>query len=133
MEPMFTADLDIIVLVDTDEEYVEVFRKVSAFAEGQEGMHHILGGVPVQIFPTTVKPLYREALNQARHARIGNLRVKIASPEYLILLYLEAFRDRDRERIRRLLPMVDVARLHGLLAGFDNEEGLLARRFQTLR
>ena len=57
MEPVSTEDLDIIVLVDTDEEYLEVFRRLGTFAEGHEGMHHILGGVPVQIFPTTIKPL----------------------------------------------------------------------------
>ena len=59
MEPMFTEDLDIIVLVDTDEEYLKTFRHVAELAEDHEGMHHVLGGVPVKMFPTTTKDHFR--------------------------------------------------------------------------
>jgi len=131
MEPMFTEDLDVIVLVDTDEEYLRVFRRVAQEAEGQEGMHYILGGVPVQMFPTTTKPLYRDTLDNANPAKVGGLRVKVASPEHLILLFLEAFRDKDRFRIRSLLPRVNMSYLERLLEEFD-EEGSLTRRLQTL-
>ncbi|MBI4282019.1 MAG: hypothetical protein HY672_00830 [Chloroflexi bacterium] len=133
MEPIFTEDMDIIVLVDTDEEYLRTFRRVAEFAEGQQGMHYTLGGVPVQMFPTTTKPLYRATLEGARPARIGGLRVKVASLEHLILLYLEAFRDKDHFRIRRLLPAADMGQLYALLGEFDDEEGTLARRLQALR
>ena len=131
MEPVFTEDLDIIVLVDTDEEYRRVFQRVADFADGVEGMHYILGGTPVQIFPTTVKPVFRDTLEQARLARVGNLRVKVASPEHLVLLYLEAFRARDRLRIPHLLLEADKGRLESLLRRFD-ETGILASRLQTL-
>ena len=132
MEPIFTEDLDIIVLVDTDEEYLKTFRHVAELAKNHEGMHHILGGVPVQMFPTTTKPLYRDALEGARLARIGGLRVKVATPEHLILLYLEAFREKDHFRIRRLLVDADADWLRTLLARFDDENSTLARRLQTL-
>lgn len=131
MEPIFTEDLDIIVLVETDEEYMQVFRRVAEFADGSEGMHYILNDVPVQIFPSTTTPLYRDTLEQARPARVGNLRVKVASPEHLVLLSLEAFRDKDRFRILRLLPVADKDRLHTLLARFDDEK-TLAHRLQSL-
>jgi len=133
MEPVFTEDLDIIVLVDTDEEYVRTFRRVAEFADGREGMHYVLGGVPVQMFPTTTKPLYLDTVKKARPARIGGLRVKVASPEHLILLYLEAFREKDHFRIRRLLLDADLDNLYALLGRFDDEEGRLTRRLQTLR
>ena len=133
MEPVFTEDLDIIVLVDTDEAYRQAFRRMAEFAEGQEGMHYVLAGVPVQMFPTTTKPLYHNALETARKARIGDVRVKVASPEHLILLYLEAYREKDHFRIRHLLPVADMEYLNGLLERFDDEEGLLAHRLQTLR
>lgn len=132
MEPVFTEDLDIIVLVDTDEEYLRVFRRVAQFAEGPKGMHYTLNGVPVQMFPATTKPRYRDTVQRARSARIDNLRVKVASPEHLILLYLEAFRDKDRLRISSLLRTADNDRLRELLARFDDEDGLLADRLQTL-
>jgi len=132
MEPMFTEDLDIIVLADTDEEYLRTFRRVAEFAEGREGMHYTLGGVPVQMFPTATKPLFRHTLEKARLARIGGLRAKIASPEHLILLYLEAFRDKDRFRIGRLLLVADMVQVRTLLVRFDDEENRLAHRLQTL-
>ena len=132
MEPVFTEDLDVVVMVDTDEEYLQLFQAVSDYSEGMEGMHHILGEVPVQFFPTTIKPLYGDALRTARQVRVGNLRVKVASPEHLVLLALEAFRERDRFRIAALLPLTDTSILDELTRRFD-ETGTLTRRLDTLR
>ena len=36
MEPVFTEDLDVAVLVDSDEQYLEAFRRASAVAERTE-------------------------------------------------------------------------------------------------
>ena len=131
MEPVFTEDLDVVVMVDTDEEYLHLFQAVSSYPDGMDGTHHILGGVPVQIFPSTVKPLYDDALGNARRVRVGNLLVKVASPEHLVLLALEAFRERDRFRITALLPLTDPSILNGLMRRFD-ETGELTRRLDTL-
>jgi len=133
MEPVFTEDIYVIVLVDSDEEYRSTFRAVSQQAEAQDGMHQVLSGVPVQLFPTTVMPLYRDTLDGARQVRLGNLRVKIASAEHLILLYLLAFRERDQVRVRYLLGNIDEVRLRQLLERFDDGEESLARRLQNLR
>ena len=132
MEPVFTEDLDVIVLVDTHEEYVQLFRQMADYSERMEGMHHVLGGVLVQMLPTTIKPVYRDALQAARRVRVGNLRVKVASPEHLILLALDAFRDRDKFRVAHLLHQTDTQVLNGLLGRFD-ETGILTQRLQTLR
>ena len=37
VEPATTEDLDVVVLVDTDEEYLEVFRRLGEWAERMEG------------------------------------------------------------------------------------------------
>lgn len=133
MEPVFTEDIDVIVLVDTDEEYRSTFAAISEIADGQVGMHQVLGGVPVQLFPSTTMPLYRDTLEGARKVRVGNLRVNIASAEHLILLYLLAFRERDHLRVRNLLRNIDEGRLRYLLERFDDGEGTLAGRLQGLR
>ena len=57
MEPVFTELIDVIVLVDTDAEYRSAF--VAVAQEAQEGMHQVQGGVPVQLFPSTIIPLFR--------------------------------------------------------------------------
>jgi hypothetical protein len=133
MEPMFTEDMDVIVLVESDEESIKTFRRVGEFAQGMEGMHYVFGDVPVQLFPTTLKPVYRDALENALNRRIENTRVKVVVPEYLILLYLESFRPRDRFRIQQLLPKANIGLLNQLLERFDDARGTLASRLQTVR
>ena len=132
MEPVFTEDIDVIILVDTDDEYLQTFRRVAEVAEVSEGMHHFLGGVPVLFFPSTTNSLFGDTLAGARPVRIGRLRVKFASREHLILLYLDSFCHKDRLRIIQLLPHADMAVVHSLMERFDDEKGTLARNLQTL-
>lgn len=134
VEPVFTQDVDVVVLVDSDEEFWDTYRSVGEAAEGLEGMHHILGGRPVQLFPSTVKPIYRDALSKARPRRVGNVRVKVASSEHLVVLALEAFRYKDRLRISELLalPATDVGTIRELIEEFDDDGGTLAARFASL-
>ena len=70
VEPVLTEDIGVVVLVDTDDEFWEAYRRVGDTAEVLEGMHHVLGGRPVQMFPSTIKPIYRDALTRWR--RRGN-------------------------------------------------------------
>ena len=133
MEAMSTADLDVTILTDTDEEYLHTFGIISEHAEGQEGMHQILGGVPIQVFPSTLMPLYQDTLENARKLRIGNMRAKVATLEHLILLGLLANREQDHFRIRRLLRDAELERLGGLLERFDDAEKTLAARLENLR
>lgn len=133
MEPVFTEDLDVIVLVDSDSEYLSLFRTVAQLAQGQEGMHYLIGGVPVQMFPTTTLPLYRDTLDTAQKTRIGDVRVKVPSREHLMLLYLQAFRAKDHFRVLQLLENADERKLNTLLERFDDKAHTLARRLQNLR
>ena len=132
IEPIFTQDLDVVILVDTDEEYLNTFRRVVEEAEGIDGMHVIFAGVPVQLFPTTISALYHDTVDSSRPFRLGNLRVRVASPEHLVLLCLDAFREKDQLRIRSLLPKADIDTIDALLERFD-DDGTLAARFRTLR
>ena len=133
IEPMSTADLDVIVLVDTDEEYLRAFGAISEYSEGQDGMHHILGGVPVQVFPSSLIPLYHDTLAQAQQTRVGSVRTKVATAEHLILLGLLANREQDHFRIRRLLRHAHLERIGALLERYDDEENTLAARLEDLR
>ena len=132
MEPVLTEDLDIVVLADSDEEFWETYRRVGEHADGLDGMHHILGARPVQLFPSTMKPIYADAIARARQRRVGNIRVKLASPEHLVVLALEAFRYKDKLRIGEMLKLkaVDRDAVQGLLEVFDDGEQTLARRFK---
>jgi hypothetical protein len=133
MEPMFTEDLDIVLLVDSDLEYIEVFGRLRLLAESMEGMHLVFAGTKIQMFPATIKPLYTHALRHARQTRIGGLRVKVARPEHLILMYLESYRPKDKTRIQILLPQSNGVYLARLFRLFDDENKTLAKRFASLR
>ena len=133
IEPMFTADLDVIVRVDSDEEYLQVFGRIAELSESLDGMHQVLCGVPVQMFPSTLMPLYHDAMEQAREVRIGNTRTRVATAEHLILLGLVANREQDHIRIRRILRHADSGRLSKLFERFDDGEKTLAARFENLR
>lgn len=132
MEPVFTEDLDAVILVDSDDEYRRAYGAIAAESETMEGMHHILGGVPVQLFPSTIMPLYRDAVEQAKKVRIGNIRAKVATAEHLILLYLTANRRRDRIRVGYLLEDADESRLQSLLERYDDPQKTLAVRLRGL-
>jgi hypothetical protein len=62
---------------------------------------------------------------------VGGIR-KIASPEHLIVLYLDAFRYKDQLRIRRLLEVADIEYIRALLERFDDEQGKLQSRLKEL-
>ena len=94
LEVSSTADIDVIVLADTDEEYLRIYGTIAEQSEGQEGMHQILGGIPVQVFSTAGMPLYQDALECGRTIRFGTMRTKVATPEHLILLGLLANRNK---------------------------------------
>ena len=133
IEPIFTEDADAVVLVDSDDEYREVFNRVGEAAQAMQGMHYVFDDVPVQLLPTTTLPLYRDTFDKARTARIGNTHVKVATPEHLVVMGLEAFRPRDKVRIPLLLAVSDAATLESLLEEFDDAQGTLAKRLGSLR
>lgn len=132
-EPLMTEDADIIVLVDTDQEYLDVFRKVGDAAQGMSGMHYVFDDVPIQLLPTTTLPLFRDTLEKARTVRIGNIHLKVATPEHLVIMSLEAFRPKDQVRIPLLLAVSDAASIESLLEEFDHDQGTLAERLSSLR
>ena len=70
MEPVFTEDIDIVVLVDTDEEYRSTFTAISQHAEAQDGMHQVLGACRYSYFR---RPSCRyTAIRWQAHARCGS-------------------------------------------------------------
>ncbi len=133
MEPIFTEDIDVVILADTNEEYFEAHGVIAGAPEEQDGMHQIVGGVPVQLFPTTVMPLYRDVVEQAQRVRIDNVRTKVATAEHLVLLFLIANRQRDRLRISYLLDDLDEGYLENLLEKFDDQQKTLTSRLRAIR
>jgi hypothetical protein len=62
------------------------------------------------MFPSTFKPIYLDTLAHAKSSRIGEIRVKVASPPHLVILALEAFRLKVKLRIGELLKTSSAVR-----------------------
>ena len=131
-EAIQTFDADVVILVDSDSEYYQTLQRLAEFAEKWEGDHFYFSGTPVQVLPTTTKPLFRDAFDQAKSARVGATRVKVASPEHLIVLALERFSYKDRVKAEQLLEFTSEQRVRELLEKFHDQEGHLTTRFDRL-
>ena len=59
---MFTEDLNIIVLIDTDQEHLKTFARVAEVVAASEEMRLVLSDVLIQMLPRTTKPLYQDTL-----------------------------------------------------------------------
>ena len=57
MEPVFTEDLDIIVLAGTDEEYLHTFRRIAESVDALDGMHATGWYVPLGYSKFRCNPL----------------------------------------------------------------------------
>lgn len=132
-EPIETHDIDIMVLADTDAEYAAVFRSLSRFGQAvPASMNFLIYGVQVQVFPTSIKPVYRHALLHAVNGRVGDQPVKVASREHLIVLALDPFRPgKDWGRIVQLVERADKGEVERLLRRFD-QDGRLRRNLERL-
>ena len=131
IEPIYTSDVDILILSDTDQEYIQIWRELSKHAEKVRGFGFLINGTEVQILPTSVHPLFRSALVHAKALKTGGITTRVVDIEHLILLSLEANRPKDRFRARILLELADSSYLSKLLKEFDTD-GILKERLGTL-
>ncbi len=115
VEPFFTRDLDIFVipLPPTGEERVISFLPIynSLKDKGYDqwaGQWLMIEGVPVEFLPA--EGLSKEAVDQAVETELEGVGTKVVTPEYLIALFLKAFREKDKMKIRLLLDQTKIER-----------------------
>lgn len=132
MAPIYTDDIDVLVLADTDQEYISIWRELSQHAERTKGFGFIIAKTETQILPTSIDPLYENALRKAQLVRVGGVTTRIVDREHLILMALKANRSKDRFRALMLLEEADMVYLHSLLQRFD-KDGSLEKGLKTLR
>lgn len=120
-EPTRTYDVDVFVTLRDSEEPLVSLAPVYRWAEGQgfavQAEHVMVHGVPVQILPS-YNALVAEAVIEARVEQYDDVPVRVAGPEHLVALALQAGGARRRERAWQLLQagVVDRPRLAAILA-----------------
>jgi Nucleotidyl transferase of unknown function (DUF2204) len=82
-------------------------------------LRHQQTGVTIEVTFAWL-PFEEEALARAREVDLGGYRVRVATPEDLIIYKAAAWRDRDRSDIERLLvlhlPEIDLDRVRKLIS-----------------
>jgi len=131
MEPIYTKDIDVLVLADTDQDYVKVWRELSKYAKKTKDFGFIIEQTEVQILPTSIHPMFKSALSSAKSVRTGGITTKVVDREHLILMFLRANRQKDRFKASILLPKANLPYLEQLLRRFDTD-GTLRSRLKTL-
>jgi len=128
LEPILTYDLDIFVLMATDEEYSELYRYFRSRKYQIKNVYVILEGMPVQLLPSFISPLIDEAIKRAKRIRVKGTPSKVLTVEYLIASLLMAFRPKDKMVIPHLLEQADMRLLDEILGRFSDEKTPLDKR-----
>lgn len=128
-----TRDTDVVVAVGAEADYDQLVRPyLRTFGpERPEGVFTILG-LPLQVIPHTDSEMFPGMVRDARLDTVSGERVKIASPEYLVVSALARFSARDIERAVQLLPLLDGRKLLSLVRRHD-ADGRLRKNLNTLR
>lgn len=114
IEPFLTYDLDVFIIPkqQTSSQGLILLAEVFAYLKLKgyiwKGEHIFIEGVPVQFIPTDA--LEQEAVESAQEIEYEGVKSKVISPEYLIVILLRAGRNKDIEKIKRLIEQAKLNR-----------------------
>ena len=128
LEPSYTYDLDILVLLGSDADYHALYQHFREAGSRIESVYVIIGDLPVQFLPSYISPLFHEAITNARRITVGGVRSKVVTVEYLMALLLVSFRPKDKIHILSLSELADEELLDQVLRRFEDEETPLRQR-----
>lgn len=108
-EPLLTYDLDIFFIpvkesLDVLSPIYNYFRR-KGFKTHKE--HILIEGVPVRFIPV-YNDLVKEAVENSIKVRYGRLKTKVIGLEYLVVIMLQTYRSKDRERIIKIFVEAEV-------------------------
>lgn len=130
IEPLTTFDLHVFIILPQDAGPLVSLRPLYAWLEKRGYKQHkeriVIEGIPVQFIPA-YNDLVKEAVHQSIARKYGSTPTFVFSPEYLAAIMLQTFRQKDKDRLVKLLDESTVARRkldailtrHGLKAAFD--------------
>jgi len=128
LEPSYTYDLDVLVLLSSDAAYRALYKHFREAGNRIENIYVLIGDLPVQFLPSFISPLFHEAIKKARRITVGGVPGKIVRVEHLIVLLLVSFRAKDKIHILSLLELADSKVLDEILRRFEDEKTPLRQR-----
>lgn len=114
-EPVYTYDLDIFIAIRPGFitgkviSLSPIYECFTGKGYGWKGEHIIVEGVPVQ-FILVDSDLEKDALKDVKNIVYEQTKTKILKPEYLIAIFLKTGRNKDFEKINRMLKQSKIDR-----------------------
>lgn len=104
-------DIFVISVKEHPEKEIIVFKEIYDYLKTKgytewTGQWLVIEGIPVEFIPAG--GLAKEAVENAIETKFEGVQTKIISPEYLILLFLKAFREKDKIKIQLLLQQAEI-------------------------
>ncbi|MFN4227164.1 MAG: nucleotidyltransferase [Candidatus Ratteibacteria bacterium] len=134
-EPFFTRDLDVFVIPikEYSEKEVIELKKIYDFLQEKGynewiGQWLIIEGIPVELIPA--EKMSKEAVENAVEIEFEGIKTKVITPEYLIIMFLKAFREKDKLKIHLLLQQseINMDKLKELLKKYN-----LTEKFNSIK
>lgn len=132
IEPSLTYDLDILILIDNDSDYYALYKYFKENKYKIENVYVLIDNLPVQFLPSTISPLYEDAIKEAKRITVKGVSSKVVKVEYLIALLLVSFRPKDKIRILELIKLADKILLDRILKRFEDEKTPLRQRLKRV-
>lgn len=132
IEPTFTSDIDVLVLVDTDEDYNKIFSYFTRQGYKMVNLYVVIENTQVQFLPSTISPLYKEAVKYAKTISFKDATTRIITAEHLVALLLVSYRPKDKIRIGQLLKVVDEDSLWRIVSKHDSKQTPVFQRLKEI-
>lgn len=132
LEPSYTYDLDILVLLGSDADYRALYNYFRGQGTKIENVYVVIDNTPVQLFPSYISSLFADAIRKARRITIKGTPGKVVTVEHLIALLLVSFRPKDRIRILELVEQANKGMLNTILGEFEDEKAPLRQRLTRI-
>jgi len=133
IEPVLTYDLDLFIVLHkkaNNKKLIElspIFEYLKQKGYIWKGEHIIVEGIPVQFIPAD--NLEREAVKNANETVYHRIKTKVLTPEYLIVILLRAGRQKDIDKINKMIAQAKIQKtvLKAILEKYN-----LSEKYHTL-
>lgn len=132
LEPSYTYDLDIMVLLGSDADYHALYQYFRERGNKIENVYIVIEDIPVQFLPSYISPLFGEAIRKARRIAVRGIPSKVVRVEHLIALLLVSFRPKDKIRILELMGLADKHLLEEILRRVEDDKTPLRQRLRRV-
>ena len=130
--PITTYDLDVLVILPSENDYHNLYEHFRNKGTKIENVYIFIEDMPVQFLPNYISLLFNSAIEEANVIELEGVSSKFVNVEYLIALYLTAFRDKDIIRAKSLLKKAKKDLLLRIIQEFDNGQNNLLEKYKRV-